>query len=201
MTLIPTLEQIQASCPANFLADALTILFEHSPILISNLYPQLTRILPTLPLLSSYSQLIDVSLNQLGTWDDKMKAQFIAGHPRIGESKNLSKLSAKEQGATSTTAATPPEVLARLAHLNACYEKKYPGLIYITFVNGRTRAAIAEEMEGKLGLEHSLSPDDPTLADIEPVAVGGPGWTSELDRAVVDIGLIAKSRLGALGVE
>ncbi|KAK0238885.1 OHCU decarboxylase-domain-containing protein [Armillaria nabsnona] len=201
MTLIPTLEQIQASCPGNSLPDALTILFEHSPILISKLCPQLTGILPTLPPLSSYSQLIDVSLNQLGTWDDEMKAQFISGHPRIGENKNLSKLSAKEQGATSTTTTTPPEVLARLAHLNACYEKKYPGLVYIIFVNGRTRAAIAEEMEDKLGLEHSLSPDDPALADIEPVAVGGLGWTSELDRAVVDIGLIAKSRLGALGVE
>ncbi|KAK0188939.1 Oxo-4-hydroxy-4-carboxy-5-ureidoimidazoline decarboxylase [Armillaria mellea] len=201
MPLIPSLQQIQASAPGSPLADALTILFEHSPILISNLCPQLTGILPTLPPLSSYSQLIDISLSQLGTWDAEMKAQFIAGHPRIGESKNLSKLSAKEQGATSTTAITPPEVLARLAHLNACYEKKYPGLVYITFVNGRTRAAVAEDMEGKLGLEHSLSPHDPTLADIEPFAVGSPAWSSELDRAVVDIGFIAKSRLGALGVE
>ncbi|KAG7443603.1 uncharacterized protein BT62DRAFT_972148 [Guyanagaster necrorhizus] len=199
--MIPSLEQIQASRPGHSLADALNILFEHSPVLISNLSPQLTSILLTLPPLRSYSQLIDVSLNQIGTWDHKMRAQFISGHPRIGENKNLSKLSAKEQGATSTTAAPPPEVLARLAHLNACYEKKYPGLIYITFVNGRTRAAIAEEMEDKLGIVHSLSPDDPIVADIEPIAIGGPGWTSELDRAVVDIGLIAKNRLGALGIE
>ncbi|KAK0467236.1 Oxo-4-hydroxy-4-carboxy-5-ureidoimidazoline decarboxylase, partial [Desarmillaria tabescens] len=193
-----SLEQIQTG---HSLADTLTILFEHSPILISNLCPQLTGILPTLPPLRSYSQLIDISLSQVGTWEHDMKAQFIAGHPRIGESKNISKLSANEQGATSTTAATPPEVLARLAHLNACYEKKYPGLIYITFVNGRTRAAIAEEMEDKLGIGHSLSLDDPVLVDIEPVTVGSPSWISELDRAVVDIGLIAKSRLGALGVE
>ena len=45
------------------------------------------------------------------------KAAFVAGHPRIGEVHNLSRLSAGEQAA----AATPPEVLARLAHLNACY--------------------------------------------------------------------------------
>ncbi|KAK0202797.1 Oxo-4-hydroxy-4-carboxy-5-ureidoimidazoline decarboxylase [Desarmillaria ectypa] len=196
--MIPSLEQIQAG---HSLPDALTILFEHSPILISNLCPQLVGILPTLPPLGSYSQLINVSLSQLGTWNHEMKAQFIAGHPRIGESKNLSKLSAREQGTTSTTAATPPEVLARLALLNACYEKKYPGLIYITFVNGRTRAAIAEEMEDKLGIEHSLSPNNPALVDIEPVAVGSPSWISELDKAVIDVGLIAKSRLGALGVE
>jgi len=91
-------------------------------------------------------------------------------------------------------------VLARLAHLNACYERRYLGLRYITFVNGRSRGAIAEEMEDVLGVEHSLSPDQPDIGGIESVSVGGVEWKAELDRAVADVGQIAKSRLRALGV-
>ena len=79
-----------------------------------------------------------VASNVISGWDDDLKTQFIAGHPRIGEVNGLSQLSAQEQAAK----ATPPEVLARLAHLNTCYENHYPGLIYITFVNGRSRAQI-----------------------------------------------------------
>jgi 2-oxo-4-hydroxy-4-carboxy--5-ureidoimidazoline (OHCU) decarboxylase len=179
------------------LGKALRILFEPSPILISTLAPQLAaRRQP----LSSYSELIDVALLAIAEWDTSSQSEFIAGHPRIGESKNLSNLSAKEQGTTGS-ASTPPEVLTRLAHLNACYEAKYPGLRYITFVNGRSRHAIAEEMEDFLGFKHSLSPDEPALRGAESVDVGGEVWILELRRAVDDIGRIAKSRLTSLGVE
>ena len=103
----------------------------------------------------------------------------------------------KEQAA----AATPPEVLARLTHLNACYEYKYPGLRYITFVNGRSRAVIMEEMEGVLGFERSFSASEPTVNSVKKVDVGGKEWKVELNRAVIDVGRIAQSRLGTLGVE
>ena len=73
--------------------------------------------------------------------------------------------------------------------------------MYITFVNGRSRAEIKDEMEEKLGLEHSTDPDVPPVESIERVEVGGVEWKSELERAVGDVGRIAKSRLGALGVE
>ena len=131
-------------------------------------------------------------------WDLSAQSQFISGHPRIGENKNISKLSAKEQG--SGVVPTSPEVLARLGHLNACYEIRYPGLRYITFVNGRTRLAIAQEMEDMLGIPHSLSPDDPSLDSISFVDTSSEEWKTELGRAVLDIGSIAKSRLGALGL-
>jgi len=98
-------------------------------------------------------------------------------------------------------APTPPEVLARLAHLNACYEAKYPGLRYIIFVNGRSRQEVAREMETLLELEHSLSPDEPVVTSIVPVEVGNDEWKNELDRAVHDIECIAKSRLKNLGVQ
>ncbi|KAH7335233.1 Oxo-4-hydroxy-4-carboxy-5-ureidoimidazoline decarboxylase, partial [Rhizoctonia solani] len=108
------------------------------------------------------------------------QAQFIAGHPRIGEVSNLSALSAAEQAKH----ATPPEVLERLKGLNEAYEKRYPGLVYITFVNGRTRAEIVPEME------EAIAGD--------PVEVGGEEWTKELRRALMDVGKIAKSRLSKL---
>ncbi|KAF8196758.1 Oxo-4-hydroxy-4-carboxy-5-ureidoimidazoline decarboxylase [Mycena galopus ATCC 62051] len=149
----------------------------------------------------SYTVLIDEVIAQIARWDPPLRAKFIAGHPRIGETKNLSALSANEQGATLTVAPTPPEVLARLAHLNACYEHRYVGLRYITFVNGRSRAAIALEMENVLGLPHSLSPDQPPVGEITPVPIGAEEWTSELDRALLDIRDIAKSRLRAMNLE
>jgi hypothetical protein len=39
---------------------------------------------------------------------------------------------------------------------NAEYRKLYPGLIYLTFVNGRSREAIADEMEAFLSKSQCL---------------------------------------------
>ncbi|KAF9820623.1 hypothetical protein IEO21_01326 [Rhodonia placenta] len=198
MTSLPPIEYVLSSTadPNSPLAQALAILFEPTPTLFSELVPGLvSHIASRSTPITSYSELIDASLDVIATWDDDLKAQFIAGHPRIGEVKGLSHLSAKEQAAT----ATPPEVLARLAHLNACYEHLYPGLRYITFVNGRSRAAIKDEMEGVLGVEPSLSASQPSASSIAVVQTGTKEWKDELERAVVDIGKIAQSRLKALG--
>ncbi|KXN86566.1 hypothetical protein AN958_09870, partial [Leucoagaricus sp. SymC.cos] len=187
------------------LAVALIILFEHSPILLKTLEPQLSAYLKSQPLsaLPSYIHLINISLEKIRKWDIASQSEFISGHPRIGESKNLSTLSASEQGAIATVNPTPPEVLARLKHLNACYEAQYPGLRYITFVNGRSRALIAEEMEDVLGIKHSLLPDAPVVVRFEAGAYSRSDvkWLNELKRAVEDVGKIAKSRLKALGVD
>ncbi|KAF5373229.1 hypothetical protein D9615_007493 [Tricholomella constricta] len=204
MTSIPALSAIviNVSGPNSPLAQSLSILFEHSEVLISTLEPQLAVSLSEGAPPSSYSELIDRALVAIESWDQSLQSRFISGHPRIGETKNLSNLSAKEQGAVRPgVKPTPPEVLARLAHLNACYEARYPGLRYITFVNGRTRQAIVEEMEDKLGFEHSLSPDAPGISDMGGVVVSSEDWGAELRRAIGDIGLIAKSRLTTLGVE
>jgi len=201
MATLPTLEAIQASphsSPHSPLAVALEILFEHSPILVNLLEPQLNAVLKLSSPLTSYTELIDASLSEIAKWDLKDQSEFISGHPRIGETKNLSKLSASEQGAQSVNP-TPPEVLARLAHLNACYEVVYPGLRYITFVNGRTRAAITEEMESALGFVHSTDLSEPVIDTMVSKEVGSEEWISELNRAVYDVGRIAKSRLRALG--
>src|SRR6266540_1045513 len=137
MESLPTLSEVQSSPSGSQspLGEALDILFEHSPILLTKLEPQLHTLLKSSPPLESYTQLIDAALEEIGKWDISAQAEFIAGHPRIGESKNLSKLSTSEQGAQANQVATPSEILARLAHLNRLYEVKYPGLRYITFVN------------------------------------------------------------------
>lgn len=179
------------------LARALALLFEATPVLYSDLVPGVAARIQNAPPILSYFALIDASLSVISAWNDDLKAQFIAGHPRIGETKGLSKLSEQEQAAK----ATPPEVLTRLAHLNALYERKYPGLVYITFVNGRSRVEIKDEMENKLGLEHSVNADEPSVASIVSVEAGGEDWKGELERAASDVGRIAKSRLQSLGVE
>jgi 2-oxo-4-hydroxy-4-carboxy--5-ureidoimidazoline (OHCU) decarboxylase len=175
------------------LAQALALLFEPSPILFSKLIPEIASTFP----ITSYSQLIDLAIESVNNWNDILKAKFIASHPRIGENKDLSKLSANEQGTFA-----PPEVQARLEHLNAFYERRYPGLLYVTFVNGRSRATIAQEMEDRLGMRHSSSGDELVPVDsCEPLEVGSREWKLELNRAVSDVGRIAQARLKGMTVE
>ncbi|THH02672.1 hypothetical protein EW026_g189 [Hermanssonia centrifuga] len=195
MSSLPLFSAVLASSsdPGSPLAQALVILFEPSTTLYTHLLPQLAQHLPSANV-AAYNDLIDASLHVISLWDDVLKAEFIAGHPRIGEMQNLSHLSSKEQAAV----ATPPEVLARLKYLNAYYEYRYPGLRYITFVNGRSRAMIKEEMEDVLGLPHSLDARE-EARDMSTVMVGGKEWRAELERAVQEVGRIAKSRLSTLG--
>ncbi|EPS94563.1 hypothetical protein FOMPIDRAFT_1134194 [Fomitopsis schrenkii] len=199
MSALPPFNDVVTSKPepGSALAEALAILFEPTPVLYTDLLPRVAACISSSSSPPrSYVDLVVLALKVVSTWDASLKRSFIAGHPRIGEVNGLSHLSAQEQAAR----ATPPEVLARLAHLNACYEHRYPGLRYITFVNGRTRAAIKDEMEGVLGLGSSLSPDEPPLDAVGSVEIESEGWTKELERAVEDLGKIAESRFKALGV-
>jgi len=180
--------------PASLISRSLSILFESSDILEAKLVPNVAQTIANAPAElrpKSYSDLIDLSLRDISTWDDLERAAFISGHPRIGEVKGLSELSAAEQASK----ATPPEVLARLEYLNAQYEKAFPGLRYITFVRGRSRAEIVPELETVLKLD---------MGEEQDVGIYFPGtdeWLKELDRAIKDIGLIAKARLQNMGLE
>ncbi|KAJ3745354.1 Oxo-4-hydroxy-4-carboxy-5-ureidoimidazoline decarboxylase [Lentinula detonsa] len=203
---LPSLEAIRSSSSSESpLAFTLASLLEPSSVLLQTLVPQLyAKLQNSSSLVKSYTQLIDLAIEQVRTWDQNLQAQFISGHPRIGETKNLSRFSAKEQGANHrhpTATPTPPDILARLAHLNAYYERRYPKLVYIVFVNGRSREEIVLVLEDHLGLEHSLSMDEPPLDAAVPVEIESQKWLDELERAVEAVGLIAKSRLVASGVE
>jgi len=131
--------------------------------------------------------LLSSAATVIRSWSVVDQASFIHGHPRIGELSGLSVLSAQEQAKH----ATPHDVLQRLAYLNEEYERRFPGLRYITFVNGRSRAEIATEMEHKLGLQvgETAALSETTVHQFE-----SPEWSAELDRALKDIGLIAFDR-------
>ncbi|KAH8832332.1 OHCU decarboxylase-domain-containing protein [Flagelloscypha sp. PMI_526] len=171
------------------LAQTLITLFEASPLIPSKLVPQLINSQsyfdPT-----SYSELIDASIYLISSWPLNLQAQFVAGHPRIGEVSNLSALSAAEQASRKTS----PEVLQRLEYLNAAFESVYPGLRYITFVNGRSRAEIAREMEVKL----EIHDETPEIESLPVIPRDDPEWEAEVRRAVQDVGKIAHARLFTL---
>lgn len=109
---LPSLEEASKSSPA--LEELLSLLFEPSTSLRQHLVPSLSSKLDGQQQQQqprTYTQLVDLSQQEISTWSDDEKADFIGGHPRIGEVSNLSKLSAQEQASK----ATPPEVLAKLA--------------------------------------------------------------------------------------
>ena len=74
---------------------------------------------------------------------DAEKKDVLDAHPAIG-AKASSARSAREQGTDDD-----PEVLARLAELNATYEEKF-GFRFVVFVNGRPRREIVPVLEERL---------------------------------------------------
>ncbi|WVQ95599.1 hypothetical protein IAU59_002696 [Kwoniella sp. CBS 9459] len=196
---------------ASALESLLVLLFEPSPALTNLLVPSvLLRLTARSDPPGSYNELIDICENvvkEQWTWEEK--AEFVGGHPMIGEVKGLSKLSGKEQGGVVPTRKV---VLERLAHLNQLYCKVYPGLRYITFVNGRPRSAIIPEMESVLSLPISPEPlpdefptDQPAIdSDEVDSRIKSPeteDWRKECERALGDVWLIGRARLKGLGLE
>lgn len=72
---------------------------------------------------------------------------IISAHPRLGAPKTtkLSEHSAEEQRKLGGE-----EMQKRLAELNEKYEKTFPGLRYVVFVNGRSRDEIIVNMEDRI---------------------------------------------------
>ena len=183
----------------------MSTLFEHSPVLDEHLVPKLAS-----SPFTSYTDLIDRSATIIRSWPPTLQSSFISGHPRIGEQNpnQLSALSASEQARYHT----PPWVIERLGWLNGVYERRYEGLRYVTFVNGRTRREVMEEMESVLGVEKARGPEwkdgveglstsgAEELGVGLKVRVGGEEWLEELERAVGEVILIAKDRVRKLGL-
>jgi hypothetical protein len=92
-----------------------------------------------------------------------------------------------------------------LQTLNALYESRYPKLKYVTYVAGRSRAQVAEDLE-KFLME---GPADKTGRDsegvdtspIETYPAGSDEWVTELERGLKDVFLIAKARLKGFGLQ
>jgi hypothetical protein len=107
-TDIPALSSLT---DATTVDQTLSLLLEPSPILHSKLTPAITARLAASGPPTTYAQLVDICAGEIQQWTSEDKAAFLGGHPLIGEVKNLSALSAKEQGGKSVK--TPEIVLKR----------------------------------------------------------------------------------------
>ncbi|SOV03675.1 uncharacterized protein UDID_05502 [Ustilago sp. UG-2017a] len=154
----------------------------------------------------SYEGLLDVArfcVEDEPGWEVGRRAKFIGGHPRIGAPLNaptsgLSEESRKEQ---MKGGPVDPATLEKLARLNAIYEAKYPGLHFVTYVAGRSRAAVAEELASLLGdkTANLKSASDLPKGDVR--AEGTDEWQAELDRASEALWEIAVDRADKLKTE
>lgn len=108
---LPPLDSLTSPEQCTFL---LSLLFEPSPALHNLLVPsillRLTGDDPSAPP-KNYNHVIGLCEEVAGGWTWEQKADFLSGHPMIGEVKGLSKLSGKEQGGGAV--ATPKVVLNR----------------------------------------------------------------------------------------
>ncbi len=86
----------------------------------------------------------------LPTLSEAEKVATLNAHPRIGEARNLSERSRREQGSEAD-----PQLLAELARLNEEYERRF-GFRFVVFVNRRPRSAIVDLIKERLGNPRDL---------------------------------------------
>lgn len=85
------------------LTQLLSTLLEPSAALRDLLVPSvLERLSATSAPPASYGTLVDMCADAAKQWTYEQKADFVSGHPMIGEVKNLSAHSAKEQSSQPT---------------------------------------------------------------------------------------------------
>ncbi|KEQ64037.1 uncharacterized protein M437DRAFT_74595 [Aureobasidium melanogenum CBS 110374] len=103
---------------------------------------------------TSYNDLIaavGVQLTELSesssASDTKWLESILGSHPRLGAKKVESAQSQAEQAQLNTGG---EEEAQKLRELNEKYEKTYPGLRYVVFVNGRSRPVIMEDMKRRI---------------------------------------------------
>ncbi|KAK3110750.1 hypothetical protein LTR53_014644 [Teratosphaeriaceae sp. CCFEE 6253] len=102
---------------------------------------------------SSYNDLIaavGVQLTDLSesssTSDTQWLESILGSHPRLGATKVDSAQSQAEQAQLQGSG----EEARQLRELNDEYERKYPGLRYVVFVNGRSRQVIMDDMRQRI---------------------------------------------------
>jgi 2-oxo-4-hydroxy-4-carboxy--5-ureidoimidazoline (OHCU) decarboxylase len=116
--------------------DALAILFENAPRFVDRLSALDS---------DSWDNLFDQAEWTALTMPEDEQIELLNAHPRIGAvPSSVSALSYREQG--YDTDAGTAELQARLDALNDEYESRN-GFRFVIFVNGRSRAEIADVME------------------------------------------------------
>ena len=90
-------------------------------------------------------QLTDLS-ESASTSDTQWLQDILGSHPRLGAKKVDSAQSQAEQAQLQGSG----EEAEQLRVLNEEYEKAFPGLRYVVFVNGRSRPVIMEDMKHRI---------------------------------------------------
>lgn len=146
--------------------EVLTQLFEGAPRFVARLAAEPVE---------SWSGLLDRAERIALTMPEDEQLELLDAHPRIGaRPAGVSPMSFREQGYDRDPGTA--ELQTRLDKLNADYEQRF-GFRFVIFVNGRSRADIADVMEGRLGA----------------------GREEEKRRALTDVLAIARRRLVDLG--
>jgi len=89
---------------------------------------------------------MDLSESALAS-DTEWLDKILGAHPRLGAKKVESAQSQAEQAQLNTGGEGEA---AKLRELNELYEKTFPGLKYVVFVNGRSRTVIMENMNERI---------------------------------------------------
>ncbi|CAI4218980.1 unnamed protein product [Parascedosporium putredinis] len=142
--------------------EVLDLLFEPSPAIHQLLLPLLQQQQDSEPLLASYDDLITRAHAVFSALRAESSAaaanaersdaaervkllhSILGSHPRLGAKKVESAQSVAEQAQLQSGDGT------ELANLNAEYEKTFPGLRYVVFVNGRERPVIMDNMRARI---------------------------------------------------
>jgi len=131
---------------------------------------------------ASYDDLISaigVQLTELAesssTSDTELLEAILGSHPRLGEKKVESAQSRSEQAQLHTGGEGEAETLARL---NLDYERAFPGLRYVVFVNGRSRSVIMDDMRARINRANIQ------LERMEAIKVCHPMYTSKFSELI-----------------
>ncbi|KAJ5227050.1 uncharacterized protein N7469_007056 [Penicillium citrinum] len=141
------------SLPQETQLRVLDTLFEPSPELHQLMLPVLAN-----QSFNSYASLIDAVGGRMSALsadnsptDRNVLFGILGSHPRLGRPaanpEHLSELSKKEQAQLQVGAEEQAE---KLRALNAEYEERFPGLRFVSFVNGRSRDVIMVEMRQRI---------------------------------------------------
>ncbi|KAI1094622.1 Oxo-4-hydroxy-4-carboxy-5-ureidoimidazoline decarboxylase [Rostrohypoxylon terebratum] len=152
-TTLPPLSSLPAA-DDEIIKSTLDTLFEPSADLHDLAIPSIHESHP----FHSYASLIKhvgailLQLAQSPSSDSRTKLHGILGsHPRLGEKKVESAQSRAEQAHLNTGNSKEKEEEAiKLKALNDEYESRFPGLRYVVFVNGRSRAIIMQNMRERI---------------------------------------------------
>ncbi|KAF9884599.1 hypothetical protein FE257_001421 [Aspergillus nanangensis] len=172
-TNLPPLSSLPSLAPEQQF-QVLDTLFEPSPELHAMTNSVLAnQIFPSYPaLIDAVGARMSALSSPNSPKDRAVLVDILGSHPRLGRPKvatqpeHLSELSKKEQAQLNDGA---EELAEKLRLLNVEYEEKFPGLRFVTFVNGRSREVIMVEMRQRIDrgdYEHEVQEAIQAMCDI-----------------------------------